>query len=313
MQHKTFSIDPRYFQILFQGIFLFYGIVVLEWRADWLHYSISICGCVFFNYSLESWKQKKFLPFFGREGWRLWGFSVFISAASLCLLLKTNYWYISLLAAFLTVLSKYLFRFHHKHIFNPSAFGIIATILLTNNAWLSPGQWGSNVVIFFFVVTLGTIVVTRVQKLDISLAFLISFIALLYWRQVYVLNWPVDYFIHSLSTGSLLLFSFFMISDPKTTPDHPLARIIWAVLIALVSFYLTAFKWKYNTPVWILVASAPLVPLLDKLFKANRFQWTASIIHLHQITFKKIIMKPFMKKLAASLILLAMISHEAAA
>src|SRR5215218_2253914 len=314
MQHKTFSIDPRYFQIFFQGIFLFYGIVVLEWRADWLHYSISICGCVFFNYSLESWKQKKFLPFFGREGWRLWGFSVLISAASLCLLLKTNYWYISLLAAFLTVLSKYLFRFHHKHIFNPSAFGIIATIFLTQEAWLSPGQWGSNAVIFFFVVTLGTIVVTRVQKLDISLAFLVTFVGLLYWRQVYVLQWPADHFIHSLSTGSLLLFTFFMISDPKTSPDHPIARVVWAILIAVLSFYLAVFKWKYNTPVWVLVALAPLVPLLDKIFKAPDFQWTPSPLSFSVIlNFKKIIMKPFTKKLAASVLLTAMISHEAAA
>ena len=60
----------------------------------------------------------------------------------------------SLLAAFLTVVSKYILRFNQKHIFNPSAFGIVATLLLTKDAWLSPGQWGSNAVIFFFVVTL---------------------------------------------------------------------------------------------------------------------------------------------------------------
>jgi Na+-transporting NADH:ubiquinone oxidoreductase subunit NqrB len=101
-----------------------------------------------------------------------------------------------LLATFLTVSSKYIFKWRHKHLFNPSAFGIIATIWLTNDAWLSPGQWGSNAVIFFGVITLGTIVVTRVQKLDVSLAFLFTFIGLLYWRQVYVLGWPMDYFVH---------------------------------------------------------------------------------------------------------------------
>jgi Na+-transporting NADH:ubiquinone oxidoreductase subunit NqrB len=131
--------------------------------------------------------------------------------------LKNRALAISLLAAFLTVAPKYLFRIGNKHFFNPSAFGIVVTILLTGNAWLSPGQWGANAVIFFFVLTLGFIVVTRVQKLDVSLEFLITFIALLYWRQVYVLHWPMDHFLHSVSTGSLLLFSFFMISDPKTS------------------------------------------------------------------------------------------------
>jgi Na+-transporting NADH:ubiquinone oxidoreductase subunit NqrB len=244
MFQSSFAVDPRYFQVIFQAIFLSYGIFYLDWNADWLHYAITITGCLCFNYYAESFRQKHFLPIWGNSGFKCWGISVLISALSLCLLLKTNHWYTSLLAAFLTVASKYVFRFNHKHIFNPSAFGIIATIFLTRDAWLSPGQWGSNAVIFFLTITLGTIVVTRVQKLDISLAFLLTFTGLLYWRQVYVLGWPMDYFIHSVSTGSLLLFTFFMISDPRTSPNHLMARIIWAVLIAVVSFYLAAFKWK---------------------------------------------------------------------
>jgi len=311
MQPTTERLDPRWFQVIFQAIFLSYGICFLKWNADWLHYSISIFGCLLFQYSTDSIKAKRFLKL---KEFDRWGFSVLISAMSLCLLLKTNYWYVSLLAAFLSVVSKYIFRFNHKHIFNPSAFGIVAVIFLTDKAWLSPGQWGSNAVIFFAVVTLGTIVVTRVQKLDISLAFLITFIGLLYWRQVYVLGWPMDYFMHSVSTGSLLLFTFFMISDPRTSPNHPVARILWAMLIAVVAFYLAAFKWKYNTIIWVLVAAAPLVPVLDKIFKAKDFNWKPSNIHLNSIIkLKQIVMKPILKKGTAVLILAAMISHEAIA
>jgi len=311
MQRLSFALDPRYFQVIFQAIFLSYGILFLHWNADWQHYIISIGGCLLFQYAADSIKAKRFLKLteFDR-----WGFSVLISAMSLCLLFKTNDWYVSLLAAFFTVASKYILRFNKKHIFNPSAFGIIATILLTKDAWLSPGQWGSNAVIFFGVVTFGTIVVTRVQKLDVSLAFLLTFIGLLYWRQVYLLGWPMDYFIHSVSTGSLLLFTFFMISDPRTSPNHPFARIIWAVLIAAVSFYLAAFKWKYNTIIWVLVAAAPLVPILDKIFKAKAFHWTSTIIQFNLINkLKQIVMKPIMKKGAAMILLSAMITHEAAA
>ena len=311
MQRLSFALDPRYFQVIFQAIFLTYGILFLHWNADWEHYVISIGGCLLFQYSADSIRSKRFLKPIEFDRW---GFSVLISAMSLCLLLKTNHWYISLLAAFLTVASKYVFKFNRKHIFNPSAFGIVATILLTKDAWLSPGQWGSNAVIFFFVVTLGTIVVTRVQKLDVSLAFLLTFVGLLYWRQVYALGWPMDHFIHSISTGSLLLFTFFMISDPRTSPNHPVARIIWAILIAAVSFYLAAFKWKYNTIIWVLVAAAPLVPLLDKIFKAKEFHWTSSIIQFNLIyKLKQIVMKPIMKKGAAVIILAAMITNEAAA
>src|SRR5687768_14071194 len=209
------SLDARYFQVIFQAFFLIYGIVFLSWTADWIHFILSVSGCLFFNYLFECLRRKTLLSAYGNNGWQLWGFSSLISAMSLCLLLKTGNWYTTLLAALLTVSSKYIFRINSRHIFNPSAFGIIATLLLTNDAWLSPAQWGSNAVVFFTVITLGTIVVTRVQKLDISLAFLLTFIGLLYWRQVYVLGWPMDHFIHSVSTGSLLLFTFFMISEDR--------------------------------------------------------------------------------------------------
>lgn len=311
MQQQMLRLDPRYFQVIFQVIFLSYGILILGWEADWQHISISIAGCLLFQYAADSIKAKR--PLKPHEFDR-WGFSVLISAMSLCLLLKTNSWQISLLAAFLTVISKYIFRWKQKHIFNPSAFGIVACLFFTNDAWLSPGQWGSDAVIFFTVITLGTIVVTRVQKLDISLAFLFTFIGLLYWRQVYVLGWPLDHFIHSISTGSLLLFTFFMISDPRTSPNHPLARILWAVLIAIIAFYLAAFKWKYNTLIWVLVAAAPLVPLLDKIFKAKNFTWSPALLSFSFILkLKHIVMKPILKKGAAVVILTAMIGHEAAA
>lgn len=314
MQKKNFVLDPRYFQVLSQLIFLLYGFFILSWNADYLHSIITIFGCIFFNYSFESVKRKKFLSFLGKEGFNLWGFSVLISALSLCLLLKTNHWYVCLLAAFLTVISKYIFRSGKKHIFNPSAFGIVATIYFTNDAWLSPGQWGSNVVIFFFVIVLGTIVVTRVQKLDVSLAFLVVYAGLLYWRQIYVLGWPMDYFIHSLSTGSLLLFTFFMISDPKTSPNHPFARILWAVLIAIISFYIATFKWKYNTVIWTLVITAPLVPVLDKIFKAKIFEWKTSALGFPFFNLlQKFFLKPVVKKITISVFCLAALTPVALA
>ena len=314
MHSKTFTADPRYFQIIFQLLFLGYGLLFLSWPAGWGHYFISVGGCLFFSWCFESFQQKKILPLYGFHGWRFWGLSVLISAASLCLLLKTGHWSVSLLAAFCTVASKYAIRVRGRHIFNPSAFGIVATLWLTGNAWLSPAQWGTGAVIFFFVMTLGFIVVTRVQKLDVSLAFLLSFSALVYWRQVYVLHWPPDHFLHSVSTGSVLLFSFFMISDPKTSPAHPVARIIWAVLIALGTFYFAAFTWKYNTAIWVLAAAGPLVPLLNVVFKKEAFNWASSSLPLpHFSTLNKINMKLVFKKLAASFLFLAMVSGEARA
>jgi Na+-transporting NADH:ubiquinone oxidoreductase subunit NqrB len=199
--------------------------------------------------------------------------SVIISSFGLSLLLKTNVWWVAVFAAAVSIASKYLIRINGKHIFNPSALGIVAAVYVTQNAWISPGQWGSGMVILFAVLILGFIITTRVQKLDVSLGFLGTLAGMLFIRQVIYLGWPMDHFIQSISTGSLLLFSFFMITDPKTTPNHALARIVWSMAIAVAAFYLSSFKFINGAPIIVLVLAQPLVPLLDKLFKENKFEW----------------------------------------
>lgn len=263
--------DARYFQIAFLLMFLSYGILFLHWNADWINYLLCIATGLFMQWCCDSLIARKFIsPLKWKNGsWK----SVLISCFSLCLLLKTNHWQTFLLAVSVSVLSKYIFRINRKHIFNPSAFGIATTVYLTNDAWISPGQWGNNMVLFSGIISFGFIVVTRVQKLDVSLAFLITFAALIFARQVLYLGWPLDFFIQSISTGSLLLFSFFMISDPKTSPNHPVARILWAITIAAISFYLSAFQFVNGAPIWVLVFAQPLVPVLDYFFKATKFRW----------------------------------------
>lgn len=275
MQFFIFK-DARYFQIIFQTIFLSYGILYLHWNAEWwlygTYFGISIltqfCCAILFNKN----EAKRFSAVWLTK-LRIGIPSALISSFGLSLLLKTNHFYVAAVAAFISIISKYIIRINGKHIFNPSALGIVSVIYLTDNAWISPGQWGSNMVILFGVLCLGFIVTTRVQKLDISLAFLATFGLLLFARQIIYLGWPMDFFVQSISTGSLLLFTFFMITDPKTTPDHSLARVIWAIAVAAVAFYLATFKFMNGAPIWVLIFAQPLVPLLDKLFKAKPFQW----------------------------------------
>jgi len=266
--------DARYFQIIFQCEFLVYGIFSLGWNAEWALYAtfllVSVCTQLIAETILSQVKYKTFPSLVKIKN----GIpSAIISSMGLCLLLKTNSLSTAALAAFISIASKYIIRINGKHIFNPSALGIVAAVVLTGSAWISPGQWGSGAVILFSVLCLGFIITTKVQKLDTSIAFLGTFGGLLFIRQVLYLGWPIDFFVQSISTGSLLLFSFFMITDPKTTPNHSLARIIWAMLVAAVSFYIVTFKFISTAPVWVLVCMQPLVPVFDKFFKAKQFSW----------------------------------------
>ena len=170
--------DARYFQITFQAIFLIYGIFYLHWNKDLTCFVLYFSTCLLTqgcwelflnNFSFSS------LPLLQHGTWK----SAMITAFGLCLLLKTTHWYFSVLAAIIAISGKYILTWNKKHLVNPSALGIALTILLTHQAWISPGQWGSSVVIFFMVCSLGFIVVTKVQKADVSLAFLGTYMILL--------------------------------------------------------------------------------------------------------------------------------------
>ena len=282
--HLTgFKKDARYFQISFQTLFLCYGLIYLHWTAEWVLYATyfgSGLAAQFFSELIFKKSRTKKLSVEWFNQFKTGIPSVIISSFGLILLLKTNEFTVAILASIVAILSKYIIRINGKHIFNPSALGIVVAVYLSGEAWINPGQWGSNIVILFGVMCLGFIVTTRVQKLDLSLAFIGTFGALLFVRQILYLGWPMDYFIQSISTGSLLIFTFFMITDPKTTPNHWLARIIWSIAIAVVSFYLATFQFMVGAPILVLVLAQPLVPILDKLFMAKKFEWsTEKVIH----------------------------------
>lgn len=274
MPFTRFFKDARYFQIIFQTMFLMYGIVLLHWQDEIGLYAAYFTGCLATQFTCEWFLGKNNHSFLKRYTAGIP--SALITAFGLSLLLKTNDWGVAVLAAVLSIASKYLLRVGGKHIFNPSALGIVLTIWLTGKAWISPGQWGSNAVILFGVLTLGFIVTTRIQKADVSIAFLGTFAALVFIRQIIYLGWPLDHFIQSVSTGSLLIFSFFMITDPKTIPNHTWARVCWSAAIAAIAFYLTAFQFVNGAPIFVLVLAQPLVPVLDQFFRAKKFEWQPS-------------------------------------
>ena len=81
--------------------------------------------------------------------------SALISSLSLCLLLRTNAPLVAVFAAAAAIGSKFLLRFHGKHLFNPTNFALVLAIALTGDAWVSPGQWGSVAFFGFLLVCAG--------------------------------------------------------------------------------------------------------------------------------------------------------------
>ena len=73
--------------------------------------------------------------------------------------------------------------------------------------------------------------------------------------------------------GALLIFTFFMISDPRTSPDSRLGRFIFAVSVAVLAHYMTFFMQMRPALYVALIALAPFVFVIDKILPAQRFAW----------------------------------------
>ena len=198
--------------------------------------------------------------------------SALISGLSLCLLLRANSLLIVVLACGLTISSKFLLRIHGKHVFNPTNFGIALSVLLTGQAWVSPGQWGSGVLIALFVAGCGWLVVQRVERSDVTVAFLLAYPGLFFARALW-LGDPLTIPLHQLTNGALLIFAFFMISDPKTTPDSRAGRILFAIAVAGVAYALRFKLYNPNALIYSLILVSVAVPVFNQVFPGPSFAW----------------------------------------
>ena len=200
--------------------------------------------------------------------------SALISSLSLCLLLRTDTLAMAGLAAVIAVGSKFVLRIGGKHVFNPTNVAIVLLMLVSNDVWVSPGQWGSHAALAFLLASAGLLVVYRATRADVTLAFIVCWTGLLAARSL-SLNEPLTIPLHRLESGAFLLFSFFMISDPKTTPDTRAGRILFAAIVAVGAAYVQFKLFRTNGFVWALACASPLVPMLDRLLPGRAYSWAS--------------------------------------
>jgi Na+-transporting NADH:ubiquinone oxidoreductase subunit NqrB len=255
-------IDPRYFQIATLATLLVYGLFALDFEVAPLNAAVILATAQAVQWAGDRWAGRRYDPR-----------SALISSLSLCLLLRTNEPWVAGLAAAIAIGSKYAIRVGGRHVYNPTNFGIVVTLLLTGSVWVSPGQWGNAALLALFFACLGTTVVHRSERSDVTFAFLGFYAGLLLYRSVWLLGEPISIPLHRLQSGALLLFAFFMISDPKTTPASRPGRIAYAALVAFGAYVVTFWWFRTNGLLWSLVTLAPVVPILDRLLPGKAYEW----------------------------------------
>lgn len=256
------KVDPRLYQIASLGSLLTYGLL-------WLHFEASIPQiAITFGMALLT-------QYVGTRLYKLPAFdplSALVSAVGLCIFLRTNDLAMVALASLIAIGSKFVIRWKKKHIFNPTNLALVV-ILASGLGWISPGQWGQVAWLGFLIACMGSLVVTRAARADVTLSFLAFYLGLLVARALW-LGDPLTIPFHQIESVTLLIFSFFMISDPKTTPNSRAGRIFFTFLVAVAALFVQFVLWRPNGPLWGLIVCSPLVPLLDYLFPGVRYNWS---------------------------------------
>jgi Na+-transporting NADH:ubiquinone oxidoreductase subunit NqrB len=239
--------DPRHLQILALTVLLWHGVCNLGFAT-----TPAVIATLF-----TQWLVQRLL-LFGPLDLR----SPLITALSLCLLLRVDDLALAGLAAALAMASKFTLRWNRQHVFNPSAFAIAVVVLCFDGAWVSPGQWGQSALLGLMAAGLGMLVLTRARRLDVMLTFLAAWSAALFARASWFGD-PTAIAWHQLGNGAVMLFAFFMITDPRTTPNRRCDRMVFAIAVAIVGAWLSFDLYRPDALILALAACGPLYPFLD--------------------------------------------------
>lgn len=257
--------DPRYYQLLIQSCLLLWGVGVLGFPVTSLQMIAVVTSALVTQIVCARWFA---VPL-------VW-LSTLNTSLSVLLLLHSQSALWLAIVALLSIASKFVLRWDNRHMFNPSAFGIVAGLLLTNEVWAAPGQWGHGLWLFLLLAGSGLVIRLGWQVMLTSISFLLTYAALLFLKAAWLGDpWTIPQ--HQLQNGALLLFSFFMLSDPKTTPVHPLGRVIFGMAVALLAVWMQFRLYLPNAFLYALVILTPGIIFLNRCLNYPAFEWSTSI------------------------------------
>jgi Na+-translocating ferredoxin:NAD+ oxidoreductase RnfD subunit len=166
-----------------------------------------------------------------------------------------DWWVFAGVAAF-ALATKYVIKYRGSHVFNPSNVGLVVAFIVLGSSRVEPLDfwWGPLsgwlVVAYAVILVGGTLITRRLKLLALAATFwlaLASGLAVLAGSgHCMTANWAfapvcgVDYWQVIVTSPEILIFLFFMITDPKTSPSGRVGRVLFGLLVAIVSTLLMA-------------------------------------------------------------------------
>jgi Na+-translocating ferredoxin:NAD+ oxidoreductase RnfD subunit len=152
-------------------------------------------------------------------------------------------WYIPVIATLLAIISKHVLKRRRRPLFNPAAFGLIATSFL-----LPSGQnwWGALATLspwwIIALLAIGFLVVDRVNKFPQVLAFTASYFGLFAFFPLMGTNTQkiADIFrVPFVNVG--IFFAVIMLTDPPTSPATTDDQVLFGMSVAVIGALIYLF------------------------------------------------------------------------
>jgi Na+-translocating ferredoxin:NAD+ oxidoreductase RnfD subunit len=194
-------------------------------------------------------------------------------------------WWIYVGTSAVSLLSKHLIQIKGRHIFNPSNFGLVLCFLVLGPTRANPLDfwWGPMspwLLLAFAIIVGGAVaILSRLKLFGLAAGFWVAFAvavaALVATGHTIVAHWHLGPMGNAylwrvlLTSPEILIFLFFMITDPRTTPIGQRGRLAYGAGVGLLAALMIApLHTEYATKVAIL-ASLTVVcaarPIVERL------------------------------------------------
>lgn len=228
------EIDPRIPVAAILFTYLVLGLTVLGFNRSPIQALVTTSSCLL----LEAVLNRLF-----KGNW-VFPFSAMITSFSLSFLLNYSHdFFLLFIPVFFAIGMKYVITFKGRHALNPAMAGVSFSLLFSHELiTAAPAyQWNGIGAMSIFVLMLGLMfVIPKVNRHWLVLSFLTVF-TLQTALRAFITRHHLPFetlFLGTLSSPSFLIFTFFMITDPPTTPNDRKTQIWVGFWLATVDLLL---------------------------------------------------------------------------
>ncbi len=211
--------------------------------------------------------------FFLNKVHKFWWKSATISCLSLALLMRFESYFVLSMATIITITSKFILRTKiFGHIFNPTNLAITVSLLLFSDCWLDYGHWGRGNTLALIPIALGSLYL-KDFRIWSTTAIYLSLHLIIFGIRHYWLGEPWAIFMHQNFNAAFYIFAFFMISDPKTVPQHIYGKVLFCFLVVMGTYFWEAILYNKTGAIFSLTFTSCFSPLINKVFNQEKYQW----------------------------------------